>query len=216
MARRTTAIQAEEVPAMVAAAAGGDADAWGRIVGHYGPRLYALALSRLRSADLAEEVAQAVMVKVAEKLGSGASGYEERGAFEAWIFRIAMNRVRDEARARTRSRSRTESLAADGPGIEGIAGPSYAGIDDRQERELEELRAAVTGLPERDQEIIALRHQGQMSFQQMSELLGEPVGTLLARHHRALKKLKKTIESSRSGDGIDEGAGETARGIGDG
>ena len=47
-----------------------------------------------------------------------------------------------------------------------------------------------------NQEIIHLRHQGQMSFRQIAELLDEPLGTLLARHHRALRKLKQLLTVS--------------------
>ena len=46
------------------------------------------------------------------------------------------------------------------------------------------------GLSEKDREVIDLRHVGGLSFRQIGELLDEPVGTLLARHHRALAKLR--------------------------
>ena len=58
---------------------------------------------------------------------------------------------------------------------------------------LARLRIAMNELPEADREIIELRHHGGMSFKQMSELLEEPLGTLLARHHRALRKLKQLM-----------------------
>jgi len=52
------------------------------------------------------------------------------------------------------------------------------------------LRRAMALLPEADREIVELRHHVGMSFKQMADLLDEPLGTLLARHHRALRKLK--------------------------
>lgn len=51
-------------------------------------------------------------------------------------------------------------------------------------------------LSESDREIIELRHHGGMSFKQMADLLNEPLGTLLARHHRALRKLKELMSES--------------------
>ena len=45
-----------------------------------------------------------------------------------------------------------------------------------------------------DREVIELRHHAQMGFKQMSEVLDEPLGTLLARHHRALRKLREILE----------------------
>ena len=54
--------------------------------------------------------------------------------------------------------------------------------------------AAMARLPEADREIIELRHTGELSFKQLSDYYDEPVGTLLARHHRALKKLRAILE----------------------
>jgi RNA polymerase sigma-70 factor (ECF subfamily) len=51
-------------------------------------------------------------------------------------------------------------------------------------------------LNEEDREVIELRHHGGMSFKEMAEMLGEPMGTLLARHHRALHKLRRVLEQA--------------------
>ena len=55
---------------------------------------------------------------------------------------------------------------------------------------LDALRSALSGLEDADREVIELRHHAGMSFKQIADLLEEPIGTLLARHHRALRKLK--------------------------
>jgi len=80
----------------LALAASGDDAAWRLVLERYGRRVFAMVLSRLRDPDLAEELTQAVFVKVAEQWATGE--YTERGRFESWLFRITMNRVRDEAR----------------------------------------------------------------------------------------------------------------------
>ncbi len=54
----------------------------------------------------------------------------------------------------------------------------------------------MSQLSDSDREIIELRHHGQLSFKQISEMTSDPVGTLLARHHRALKKLRSIMEQS--------------------
>ena len=50
-------------------------------------------------------------------------------------------------------------------------------------------------MPDSDREILFLRHVSGLSFKELSEALDAPVGTLLARHHRALKKLKTLLEA---------------------
>ena len=194
--------------ALIQAAALGDERAWRGIVDLYARRVYALARARLgggrggrsgtgRSAsgpwaqghDAAEEVTQSVFVTVASKLNSGE--YAEQGRFEAWLFRVAMNRIRDEVRRVRRHATPTDpELLA-----ENASGPSSGAETERGEQaeSLDRLRAAMNGLSDSDREIVELRHHAGMSFKQMADLLNEPLGTLLARHHRALRKLKDLI-----------------------
>lgn len=152
----------------------------------YGRRIFALAQSRLRRPDLAEEVTQSVFVTVATKLRE--ESYTEVGRFESWLFRVAMNRVRDTARRIKRQASVME------PGVmETMPGGTAVEVD----REgLDALRRAMETLSDSDREVVELRHHGQMGFKEIAALLGEPVGTVLARHHRALKKLRGVLEPS--------------------
>lgn len=181
-----------DVSPLLQAAANGDGGAWGRIVALYGRRLFALAKSRCRDDASAEDITQSVLATVAIKLREG--GYTEEGKFESWLFRVAMNRIRDFARRKTRRHE-----VADPGAMETLTEP------DRREREHDPevalLRSALEKLNDADREIIELRHHGGMSFQQMSDVLDEPLGTLLARHHRALRKLKDLIETARRQEG---------------
>ncbi len=179
-------VESERLGALVAAAAAGDETAWESIVSMYARRIYAMAKSRLHDAESAEEITQSVFATLAARLRDG--GYEERGRFESWLFRITMNRVRDEGRRRRRRSAETIPIDACGVGV-GPCDPEY---DDGR---IGALREAVAGLDGPDREVIELRHHGQLSFAQIADLLGEPIGTVLARHHRALKKIRRVIEA---------------------
>jgi RNA polymerase sigma-70 factor (ECF subfamily) len=174
--------------ATLARAARGDEEAWRTIVGSYSGRVYGLLRAQGAGPELAEELVQSVFCTVAAKLG----GYVDEGRFESWLFRIAMNRLRDDARRRKRhARSVGEPEA-----LEALAGAAPDPAADRPGREeLDALQAALARLSPADREIIDLRHVGGMSFKQMSDLLGESLGTLLARHHRALAKLRGILET---------------------
>lgn len=171
---------------ILAAAAEGDARAWEQVLGRYAKRVFALAKSRCRDVDLADEITQSVFVTVAAKLGAGE--YLEQGRFEAWLFRIAMNRIRDEMRRRRRQAEPTDP----GSMPERLDEPMPAASSPD---EIQALREALAALSDRDREVIELRHHAALSFKQMSDLLEEPLGTLLARHHRALAKVRKHIEA---------------------
>ena len=200
-----------DLPELLKAAAGGDEGAWRTIVGLYARRVYALARSRLRGVggssrprsgrsasgpwpegdDTAEEVTQSVFCTVAAKLSGGE--YTEQGRFESWLFRVAMNRIRDEVRRRRRQAEPTDP--------ETFSERAGAGEDDvgrPTTDELAGLRIAMENLTEADREIVELRHHAGMSFKAMSEMLDEPIGTLLARHHRALRKLKELMGAEDS------------------
>jgi RNA polymerase sigma-70 factor (ECF subfamily) len=182
---------ASDVAELLTAASRGDERAWREIIHRYGRRVYALAKSRCQRPELAEEVTQSVFATVAAKLGRG--GYSEQGKFEPWLFRVAMNRIRDEVRRSARQAEATDPA-------------EFGRFEDRNApangtetgAALERLREAMRQLPDADREIVELRHHGGMSFKDMADLLEEPMGTLLARHHRALRKLKALMGEDES------------------
>ena len=165
-------------------AAAGDSAAWRVVVNAFAPRVHGLLRAQCRDDELAEEITQSTFCAIATKLGS----YIENGRFEAWLFRIAMNRLRDEMRRRAR-----QARTMDGEAFKRVAGASnnesgFVSVEVR-----DHLRLALSRMTEADREIIDLRHIGGLSFRALSDFYEEPVGTLLARHHRALKKLKAML-----------------------
>ena len=176
----------QELHETIVAAAGGDEVAWRSIVEAYSFRVFALIRSKCANEELAEEITQSAFCTVAQKL----STYTETGKFEAWLFRIAMNRLRDEMRRRKRHAVPMENE---------MIGVLSKGISDHQDDEesasqISRLRAAVRQLSSSDQDIIYMRHSAGMSYKQIAEVLGEPLGTVLARQHRALKKLRSCMD----------------------
>lgn len=179
----------DALASLVARACRGEERAWEELVRLYAGRVYALAQSRLRRPDLAEEITQSVFVTVATKLKG--QQYDEQGRFEPWLFRVTMNRVRDTARRMKRHAGPLE------PGVIEAMSPACAPPTLRNAPDADEtasLRRALDTLNDADREVIELRHHGRMGFKEIAELLGEPVGTVLARHHRALRKLRSVLE----------------------
>lgn len=190
-----------DIAAVLAAACQGDQGAWRTLVGLYGRRLFALAKSRVGSQDVAEEITQSVFVTLATKLRQEGAGYQEQGKFESWLFRIAMNRLRDEVR-----RIRRHAEPTDPEQFQHVPGPAIQDGGGLKSDEMRRLRWAMSKLADADREIMELRHHGGMSFAGIADLLGEPLGTLLARHHRALRKLKDMLvaDDGRMQDAEDE------------
>jgi RNA polymerase sigma-70 factor (ECF subfamily) len=178
-----------QVEATLRAAAKGDQAAWRLLVESYSGRVFGVIYRQCGDRELSEEITQATFVKVVRKL----DGYQESGRFESWLFRIATNRLRDEMRRRKRHATPTD-FAATPPEALGWTDES-----DQPQRQLEaseradELHAAIAKLPEADREILHLRYTADLGFKEIADLLDQPLGTVLARGHRALKKLKALL-----------------------
>ena len=175
----------------IVAAANGDEVAWKYIVNAYAHRVFALIRSKCADEELAEEITQSTFCTIAQKLPS----YTETGKFEAWLFRIAMNRLRDEMRRRKRHALPMENE------LIGVlsGGVSDVQVDDELAAQIQRLRVAVRQLSSSDQDIIHMRHSAGMSYKQIAEVLDEPLGTVLARQHRALKKLRSIMKHHHCG-----------------
>ncbi|MEM6749267.1 MAG: RNA polymerase sigma factor [Planctomycetota bacterium] len=189
---KTAAVDA----ATLARAAQGDAQAWRAVVDAYTGRVYGLLVSRCRDRDLAEELTQDTFVKVVSVLlaPDGAS-YHEQGRFEPWLFRIALNRLRDELRRRAR-RGQAQGSAEFEPAADRVAAEQTPDPHDAAvlSEDALRLRQAVAQLPDADRELLHLRHTAGLGFAEIAETLGQPLGTVLARGHRAIKKLRKLLD----------------------
>ena len=175
-----------ELQSLLRRAADGDSQAWREITELFAPRVFGLLRAHCHDSELAEEIAQSTFCTLAAKIGE----YVESGRFESWIFRIAMNRLRDEMRRRARHARPMESSALGVAAVQKGGSGTDAAASELHER----LARAMARLSELDREIIEFRHTAQMSFRALSDYYDEPVGTLLARHHRALRKLRAMLE----------------------
>jgi RNA polymerase sigma-70 factor (ECF subfamily) len=183
----------------------GDPQAFEQVFALYRGPLYAYLARATGDRHEAEDLLQDVFVRLVENLDR----YEESGRFEAWVFRIAANRVRDWARRRKRA-ERTASAAPGGRDDDGD-GP-LPGVLDKvvetppEERlvageQLRRLELAMAELEAEERQVLVLRHYGDLSFREIADIMGSPLGTVLAKSHRALLKLREKMNrpAARSG-----------------
>lgn len=151
----------------------------------------------LPSRDVADDLLQETFLRVVRTIET----YVHDGRFEAWIFRIAANLARDHMRQRRRRGfvARLDEIDADDGTVRDTTADPHARsaldvlISGEQAQRLEREFAA---LPEMDREILALRHHAELSFREIAELLGVPLGTALARAHRALGRLRGAVRNA--------------------
>jgi RNA polymerase sigma-70 factor (ECF subfamily) len=172
----------------------GNRAAWDELVDAYWQRLFGYALRATSNAELAQDLVQETFLRIVQRLGR----YDDQGKFEAWLFRILVNLVRDHGRSLARHPVQSTVIESDGERIEltdELSGKVPAPHDLLHHREdVDALQVALRKLPEGDRQILMLRHFADMPFKDIARTLNCPIGTVLARAHRALGKLRGLME----------------------
>jgi len=183
----------------IASAQAGRASGYEALLEAYGPRLHGFFFRATGSSHDAEDLLGELTLRLLRRL----KDYRHRERFEAWLFRIAANLVRDHVRRRARHSGRVSLSARDEQGrclAERLAGRDRP-VQTRllRDEQVAGLQAALEQLDLPTREVILLRHFGQMRFREIAEATGRPLGTVLARAHRGLKELRRTMEAA---DGV--------------
>ena len=158
----------------------GEKPAFEDLYRQYVNRVYAYLRSQLGSPADAEDVTAQVFVKAYQAYGR----YEPRqGTPSAWLFRIARNAALDHHRGTGRQERLRRAAARAVP-----PDPDPGAL--AEERLLyRELMEAVTRLPERQRDVIGLRHSG-LSFLEVGQMMGCSEDAAKMLYHRALKTLR--------------------------
>ncbi len=187
-------MDARAIAELLARCQAGDRTAWDTLVDAYWQRLFGYALRATSNAELAQDLVQETFLRIVQRLGK----YDDQGKFEAWLFRILVNLVRDHGRSLSRHPTQSTVIESGGERIEmtdELAGKVPARFDPLHHREdVDALQVALRKLPEGDRQILLLRHFADMPFKDIARTLNCPIGTVLARAHRALGKLRGLME----------------------
>ena len=117
--------------------------------------------------------------------------YRETGTFPGWLFRIALNVARDAGRRR-----RVPAPLLDAEPVD----PSAPAETVCRRRELADLMArAAAKLPEPLRIVLALRHDEELSFEEIARLMGTPASTVKSRFAAALARLRARLEQQGYG-----------------
>ena len=108
----------------------------------------------------------------------------------AWIFRVVLNTGRDLRQSAWKRKRRT----MDEPTADSLEAhsPDPAAESERRE-EVAHLRQALLDLRPEEKEVFLLRENGDLTYEQMAELLGIPVGTVKTRMRTALARLRGVL-----------------------
>jgi RNA polymerase sigma factor (sigma-70 family) len=162
----------------------GHEPSFAKLLERYRSPVYGLCYRMTRNAEDARDLAQEVFIKVFSLLDR----YDETYAFSSWLFRIATNHCIDHLRRnRLRFLPLETQIGHSGDAIEiplPDPGPQPDRVLERKEA-MERLEEVIAGLPPHYRIITLLRHDQQLSYEEIATVLGLPLGTVKARIHRA-------------------------------
>lgn len=169
--------------ALLAAVAEGDREAFGAIHHRYAPLVFAYVLRRTGDRGAAEDVVQDVFVTVWRT----ARAYDPRRAtVGAWITMIARNRLIDRFRYAS---VRPQLTAAEVDETDLGTEPSFAGrVADRLA-----IADALATLPDDHRTAVELAFYGGLSYAEIAERTGTPLGTIKSRMLVALRHLAEEL-----------------------
>jgi len=157
------------------------------------PRVYGFLMRLVGERNTAEDLAQETLVRALRGLAT----YRPEGKFRAWVFRIATNVARDWLRRRPREPAL--GLEADSEAL--LTGPvgrePTPDVRLNRSETAARVEVALARLSQPDREVLLMRYYGEMEFKDIARTTGEPLGTVLARAHRALAKLADLVPEER-------------------
>ena len=168
----------------------GDRDAFAALVTRHQDELYTMALRTLGTPHDAADVVQETFLRAYARVP------ELRGAtVRGWLFRVAINCAHDVQR---RSVRRPTAPLEDGEGnVVELPDPGLGPEGTALARErVAAVRDALQALPADFRAIVVMRDVNELSYEEMSEALRIPVGTVKSRLSRARHMLVAALRGS--------------------
>jgi RNA polymerase sigma-70 factor, ECF subfamily len=162
-----------------------------RLFREYHAMLVRYLTRRLGDRDWAEEVAQETFVRALRQ----ESIVNER----SWLFAVANNLVRDDARRMSRQRRQLDLMAAEVRDQEQEAPEEPQEIALEMAQESADARRALETLAERDRHALLMKEEG-LDYGEIAEVLGvekSSVGTTLSRARRRLAETYEALQDER-------------------
>jgi RNA polymerase sigma-70 factor, ECF subfamily len=169
---------------LVRRAKDGDRTALETLCCRHEPRVLRTALRLLRNPEDARDAAQEALARACQKL----TQFRGEAAFTTWLHRLTVNACHDAA---DRARSRATVPLDDDSRVSGDAGP----VREAELAELREtLRAGLAELPAEQARVLVLKDALGLTFEEISETTGMPVGTAKCYAHRGRAGMRVALE----------------------
>jgi RNA polymerase sigma-70 factor (ECF subfamily) len=187
----------EKEELLVKRAKRGDVSAFSELVRRYERYVLNLVYRTLGRSEDAEDIAQEAFVKAFLNIKK----FKEESKFSTWLSKIVINLCMDKIREKANKEENLE----EGVWLT-IPQSSYYSPEETVERlEIQEwIKKAVMSLPEDLRIVFVLREFEDLSYQEISEMLDIPIGTVESRLYRARMKLRSLLKDLKTLEEVTE------------
>lgn len=182
--------------ALAARAAAGDAGAFDALVTLFGSRVFSVAVRLLQDRGEAEDLTQEVFVALYHHLPD----FRGESRLSTWIYRITKNRALNRLKFLKR-RQHGVQADLDDPAIARLARDPDTGDGEHKDpvhtlanhKLSSVLERHLRELPEEQRTLVILRDLEDLSYEEIAEVTGLPLGTVKSRLHRARAELAQRL-----------------------
>lgn len=173
----------------------GDEESYAKLLHRYKHGIFKMIYQMIKNKEETEDIVQETFIKAFNSLDS----YNSKYAFSTWLYKIAYNHCIDKLR---KKKLKTQSL--DKP-IELKEGSVKFQIKDERynpeksvilDEKKNNINLTISSLPEKYKKVIIYRHHKDKSYEEISQELKIPLGTVKARIFRARELLKKKLKEN--------------------
>ncbi len=171
----------------------GNQDAYAWLMKKYRSSIQSLIFKMIYDKKEVEDLTQEAFIKAFASLPT----YNQQFAFSTWLFRIAINNTIDYIRRKKLSTYSIDEKSGDSDSDVQFEIPDVSYKPDNEiilEQRQKIINEAINSLPEKYRRVIELRHTEEMSYEEISELMKLPLGTVKAHLFRAHELLNKYLK----------------------
>jgi len=186
-------VQKDEIQKYIDQAIKGDQNAYKALLNRYERGIYNMIYQMVKNREETEDLVQETFIKAFNALES----YNNQFAFSTWLYKIAFNNCIDSIR---KKKLKTYPLDKPIATKEGEVQQEIRDDSTSPEKEMlfsekrKQINDAIRCLPQKYQKVIILRHQEERSYEEISEIMKIPLGTVKARIFRAREMLKRCLQ----------------------
>ncbi|MFN3316866.1 MAG: RNA polymerase sigma factor [Raineya sp.] len=183
---------------LVELAKDGDQNAFAELMKRYNRSLYHVILKMVRNVDDAEDLTIEAFAKAFKNLDK----FKQEYTFSTWLFRIATNNCIDFIRKKKNNETfslnnlynNTENEEFDLDIADENSNPQEATI---RSQKVELMQKLVARLPAKYRKLVTMRYFEERAYQEISEELELPIGTVKAQLHRARELLYDMVKNQK-------------------